>query len=327
MREDTMKDIHKQHIELAVAYKTNKNFKAKYDQLRKELGKINRKTYGDIGMKYNDVHLNYDVNTTSDIIPQHSHAFTEILYCEGGSVGYLLDGRKFPFSKGDLIFIRPGTPHQPLFSEDVQYPYERYALWLSNSFMQKMSENIESIRLLDKYLDENQQFLFHLNEEESYKTETILESIINEYKEEKMGWETMILSKVLELMIDFCRIIMNHETTKRETSNEDLVDQIISYINNHLSEKITVDTLSERFYVSTSTIYNHFMEKLHVSPYRFILQRRLIRAKNLILEGEKLNSIWQQCGFSDYSAFYRAFKKEYSISPRQYRELLSQSSN
>jgi len=322
-----MKDIHKQHIELAVAYKTHKDFGAKYDKLRKELAKINRKTYGDIGMKYNDVYLNYDVNTTSDIIPQHSHAFTEILYCEGGSVSYLLDGRKFRFSKGDLIFIRPGTPHQPLFTEKVQYPYERYALWISDSFMQRMSQNIESIRLLDKYFDQNQQFLFHLNEEESYKTETILDSIINEYKEERMGWETMVLSKVLELMIDFCRIIINHETTKKEITNEDLIGQIISFINNNLSEKITIDTLSEKFYVSTSTIYNHFMEKLHVSPYKFILQRRLIRAKNLILEGEKLNSIWHQCGFSDYSTFYRAFKKEYSISPKQYRELLSQSSN
>ncbi|NLN42452.1 MAG: AraC family transcriptional regulator [Clostridiales bacterium] len=319
-----MKDIHKKHVELAVAYKTHKIFRQKYDKLRKELAKINSKTYGDIEMKYNDVHLNYDVNMTSDIIPQHSHAFTEILYCEGGSVGYLLGGRKFRFSKGDLIFIRPGTPHQPLFSEHAQYPYERYALWISDSFMQKMSENIESIRLLDKYLDQNQQFLFHLNEEESYKTETILESIIKEYKEERIGWETMILSKVLELMIDFCRIIMYHETNKKETANEDLIDQIISYINKNLSEKITMDALSEKFYVSTSTIYNHFTEKLHVSPYKFILQRRLIKAKNLILQGEQLNSIWQQCGFSDYSTFYRAFRKEYSISPKKYRELLSQ---
>ena len=100
------------------------------------------------------------------------------------------------------------------------------------------------------------------------------------------------------------------------------MDKMVAYINTHLSEKITLDVLSKEFYVSTSTIYNYFKDNMNVSPYKFILQRRLIQAKNLILQGESLISLWQQCGFSDYSTFYRAFKKEYSISPKKYRELL-----
>ena len=209
-------NIHKQHIELAVTYKTHKNFAKEYEKHKKELSLINKKTFGDLGMKFNDVQLNYDVSVTSDNVPLHSHAFTEILYCDGGAVSYLLNGRKFQFSKGDLIFIHPGVAHQPLFSEDAQYPYERYALWISDSLSKKLTNNIESIRLLDDFFRRQEQFLFHLNAEESYRTEAILKSIIDEYNQERTGWDTMILSKVVELMIDFCRIITSGETNKKK---------------------------------------------------------------------------------------------------------------
>ena len=58
-----------------------------------------------------------------------------------------------------------------------------------------------------------------------------------------------------------------------------------------------------------------------VSFYRCVTQRRLIAAKALITEGNPLEQVAEMTGFGDYSAFYRAFKQEYGISPRQYRNL------
>ena len=64
-----------------------------------------------------------------------------------------------------------------------------------------------------------------------------------------------------------------------------------------------------------------------VSFYRCVTQRRLIAAKGLILEGTALEAVAGRTGFSDYSAFYRAFRQEYGISPRQYRTLQEGSRN
>ena len=58
-----------------------------------------------------------------------------------------------------------------------------------------------------------------------------------------------------------------------------------------------------------------------VSVYRYITQRRLIAAKSLIGQKLPLEEISQQVGFSDYSTFYRAFKQEFGISPRQFSQL------
>ena len=99
------------------------------------------------------------------------------------------------------------------------------------------------------------------------------------------------------------------------------MDEVISYIEDHLAEKITLQSAATHFFVSTRTISRLFSDKMDVSFYRYVTQRRLIAAKSLILSGEPLESIGVQVGFADYSTFYRAFKQAFSISPRQFEKL------
>lgn len=106
-----------------------------------------------------------------------------------------------------------------------------------------------------------------------------------------------------------------------QADSMDLIDQILSYIEIHLSEKISVSQVARQFYVSESTVCQTFRKKLGISFYRCLTQRRLVLARGLIAGGQSsMDSIAQQAGFSDYSAFYRAFKGEFGISPREYRK-------
>ena len=100
-----------------------------------------------------------------------------------------------------------------------------------------------------------------------------------------------------------------------------LLDRAMAYIEENLSGKITLEEAARRLFVSQSTITQTFRKKMGVSFYRCVTQRRLIAAKSLIGEGVQLESVGQLVGFSDYSTFYRAFKQEFGISPRQYRKL------
>ena len=93
----------------------------------------------------------------------------------------------------------------------------------------------------------------------------------------------------------------------------------MEYIEIHLAEKISLSDVAKAFYVSESTISQLFRKKMGVSFYRCVTQRRLIAAKNMILDGMILETVAIETGFSDYSSFYRAFKGEFGISPRQFR--------
>ena len=99
----------------------------------------------------------------------------------------------------------------------------------------------------------------------------------------------------------------------------DLLDALLAYIEGHLSEKITLADTARQFLVSESTIDQLFRKRMKASFYHFVTQRRLIAAKTELLEGATAEQAAARTGFGDYSTFYRAFRREYGISPAEYR--------
>ena len=97
-----------------------------------------------------------------------------------------------------------------------------------------------------------------------------------------------------------------------------LVRSALAYINENLSQTITLEQLAARFYVSKYHLSHAFSREMGVSVYRYILLRRLLLARQLMAAGESAGGACRACGFTDYTSFYRAFKSEYGISPREF---------
>ena len=127
------------------------------------------------------------------------------------------------------------------------------------------------------------------------------------------------MGNTLQLLTQIWRATAVPSMPSMHVEAPELLDRITAYIESHYAGSITIGDLSRVFYVSSSTISHLFRQKLGVSFYRYVTQRRLIAAKTLIEQGHLLESVANQTGFADYSGFYRAFKQEFGISPRQYR--------
>ena len=72
------------------------------------------------------------------------------------------------------------------------------------------------------------------------------------------------------------------------------------------------------FFVNKYHLSHEFNRLVGTSIYRYVIQKRLVIAKQMLSDGLPPTDVYQHCGFGDYSNFYRAFKAEYGISPKDF---------
>lgn len=94
-----------------------------------------------------------------------------------------------------------------------------------------------------------------------------------------------------------------------------LSQDIINYLNSHYTEDIDLDMLSKRFHVSVSSLCHIFKKDFGITVKQYLMQKRLNAAKLYLSLGEKAETVCEKVGFANYSAFFRAYKKQFSASP------------
>lgn len=118
-------------------------------------------------------------------------------------------------------------------------------------------------------------------------------------------------------MVRLNRLARHTGQTEESRQQSALVQQVLSYIGEHLSQSLSLEALADRFFVSKYYLSHTFSAEVGVSLYRYIMLRRLLLARQLLSQGIPAGQVSVSCGFTDYTSFYRAFKSEYGISPRQ----------
>lgn len=133
-----------------------------------------------------------------------------------------------------------------------------------------------------------------------------------------------MIAVVLQILSTLEKTSYHRSTRTKASDRNDILDDLIQYIDQNFSQKLTLNSVAEHFFVSPSTISHICSDRLQASFYQFVQQRRLAEGQRLILNGLTMEEVSTKIGFSNYQNFYRAFKKAYGISPKEYRQLLTQ---
>lgn len=274
--------------------------------------------YQELEMSSPCVNTHRDTTYTAHPVALHSHTYVEILFCRSASgVEYLVGPDRYKLQNGDIVVIQPGVSHRPIFPENMTAPYIRDVLWINVDFLASLAKAFpyspvpeENCTPLIRTAGTSWAFLGDL-----------FQTGVQEEEKKKKGWEAVVIGNTLKILAYLDRAYDDRSAGSLRAEKPELLDKVMAYIEQHYAEHITVYDIAHKFYVSDSSISHHFKQKMGISIYHYVTQRRLISAKNLISKGMALEQVAARVGFSDYSAFYRAFKQEYGISPRQYRSI------
>lgn len=262
------------------------------------------------------VDTHQDISYTSDHVVQHSHIFYEIIYCAQGNLDYLLGVRRYQIQVGDIIIAPPGIIHCPILPKEFTVPYKRYVLWVSTSFAQTLREHDSNI------LDFQDAIVLRTAGTKWEYLQRYFIRGIREAETQAPGWQICLGGNASQLIVHLARAAHELQTVPTNPKG-DLLESILDYVQGRLSDKISIQDTAHHFHISPSTLTHLFQREMGISFYRCVTQRRLAESKKLISDGLTMEEISIATGFQEYSAFYRAFKAEYGISPMQYRKLIA----
>ena len=107
-----------------------------------------------------------------------------------------------------------------------------------------------------------------------------------------------------------------YPATKKEKLSS--YQTITDYITNHLEEDLSLDALSRELYLNKYYIGHLIQENTGVSLHQYITKKRLAACCDAMQGGQNIGACCAKYGFLNYSSFYRAFRKEYAMSPSEF---------
>ena len=250
----------------------------------------------------------------------HHHDFYEVYYFLSGSVSYNVESHSYRLTPGDLLLIGPQELHQPVFNPENR-EYERIVLWINSSFLQQFRDEEHTlINCFDTTLQGHSNLL-RLDGANRELLHYLLQQLLQEQENPDFASELYSLSLLTQMLVLMNRTYLRAAQGAEPRGQADsVVYRVLSYINDHYNEDLSLDELANRFFISKYHLSREFGRLVGTSVYRYIIQKRLIMARQMMSMGVPTAQVYQQCGFGDYSNFYRAFKAEYQISPRAYLE-------
>ncbi len=263
---------------------------------------------------YQVEHLVEDQYWESDM---HFHDYYECTLFLGGNVSFQVEDYTVDLVPNSLIMLKPNQLHRPII-RNMDAPYDRYMLRFSPALLDSISTpRLNLAACFQSQVFEPKRLPFAEKQELEAQYERLLFRVLSR----EFGSDILAKAALLEAIVVICRLFLkpSPDVAGLSVVRSQLTADVIQYIDGHIHENISLSDLAAEVHLSKHYLSRLFKQETNISIYKFILQKRIIYARELLIKGVSPSDVYFMCGFSDYSNFYRAFRNEYGISPREYQ--------
>lgn len=273
-------------------------------EVKKEIGKR-----GYLLEEFRLFHLKDDKGAEMEF---HYHDFCKLVILVSGQGEYTVEDRHYMLQEGDILFIGNGQIHRPEFARGMEY--ERFIFYISPEFLQKQSSEECNLQTL---FDGVPGHVLRLEERRNRKIIDLANMLEEELNKNSFGKNIMANSLLLQLLVRLGRYRDKGQLMQAERPEvtDERIGRMLTFIENHLSEEISVDDLAEIVFMSRYHMMRLFKKETGRSVYEYLTERRLFFARELIRQGVPATESCFQAGFGSYSSFTRAYGKRFGTTP------------
>lgn len=249
------------------------------------------------------------------------HDFLEMAFVLSGEGRYRIEDTIYPVREGDLIIINPGVRHQALSCPDVETTATEFFVGFSDIRISGCPENYMPLP--------GGTYIYHTTGELNQRLFRICSAMEAENAVRRQGRYFMMKSYLIQMLLlvirEQCEPMERPKGYAFESAGKKyVVEQIVGYLEDHYSEKISLDQIAENMYLSSYYISRIFKSETGNTPIRRLIDIRLEKAKELLENGFQgsIQEVAASVGYDDAYHFSKLFKKRYGISPSQARKKL-----
>ena len=243
----------------------------------------------------------------------HFHEFDKIVLLLAGKVDYIVENITYSLQPWSVLLVGHHAIHKA--SIDVSTPYERIILYLDRRYFERV---LPSAGLMEcfKTADRTSRCLLLPDARHRQELTSFLQAYEAAASDPRYASAAMCDTLIMQFLITLNRISALGESLEPSDAGEDeKIRTVLSYINENLSQDLTIDLLAEKAFLSRYHFMRLFKEKTGSSAHAYIRQKRLLYAARLIREGMPASQAALECGFHDYSVFHRAFRECFGVRP------------
>ena len=263
-------------------------------------------TTGEFAGKSTTQYLHYDVELS-------------FIYFICGEGEIKVEGKQYDIQEGDLILLKPSELYRCAV-KDGKY-HERVVLYFDSSLLRNFGNT--GVNFLEPFYkrksgNENK---IPKSVIEEQKVDIMLLELLELIKENNDVDRLVCVCKVIEILAKLRTVISEKlSVCSMEVKDNNLINDVIAYINRNFRRDISLEEISKEFYMDKFYISRLFKEQVGVTVWNYVIFRRLTAFNDLVSANTSIEEAYLRVGFQNYSNFFRLYKKNMNMTPSQYRK-------
>lgn len=250
----------------------------------------------------------------------HRHDGYEIYLFIKGNINFYFENACFHLDCGTLIAISPNEFHRAVCLDSTTY--ERISINIKMSYVQQLSTPNSN---LCSCFERNLGGVIHiarLSQQEVNEFIILSHQMQNAYDSNEYGNDILRSSYLSQLLIITNLLLQDNKSVRLE-ENQNIMPKFladtIQFIDDNITENITLKMLSEQIYLNGTYISRQFKEHTGITLQKYIINKKISLAARYLADDESVTTACYMSGFKNYSNFIRTFTKQMGISPGKYR--------